>query len=206
MSLTQHFRDTCRVCQVLDTESQAWALPPSPPPPLSLPLYPTLPASYPSSLSLSPFTPNLSLHPNSLPSPHPLSPCISQPFHLFTPLSPAPPPSAAPGIGKEFSCVDSWKDGTRRQKSQTQSTCVGHGVSLLCPWNVPSEATSWSLPCRNYLRLQVRCPCLGGAQLPKGPALGFVPRVVGRHPVSILSSSHTQNRPPPSPSIPGKET
>ena len=33
VSLMQHFRDTCRVCQVLDTESQAWAPPPSPPPP-----------------------------------------------------------------------------------------------------------------------------------------------------------------------------
>ena len=164
----------------------------SAPLPSPTPLPPTVPNSpcLPTSLSLSPLTPTLSLHP------HPLPPCISQPFHLFTPLSPAPPPSAAPGIGKEFSCVDSWKDGTRRQKSQTQSTCVGHGVSLLCPWNVPSLAPSWSLPCRNYLRLQVRCPCLGGAQLPKGPALGFVPRVVGRHPVSILSSSHTQNRPP----------
>ena len=199
VSLMQHFSYTCRVCQVLDAESQAQALLPSPPLP---PLPPTVPNSpcLPPSLSLSPFTPTLSLHP------HPLPPCISQPFHLFTPLSPAPPPSAAPGVGKEFSWVDCWKDGTRIQKSQTQSTCVGHGVSLLCPWNVPSLAPSWSLPCRNYLRLQVRCPCLGGAQLPKGPALGFVPRVVGRHPVSILSSSHTQNRPPPSPSIPGKET
>ena len=42
----------------------------------------------------------------------------------------------------------------------------------------------------------------GGAQLPKGPALGFVPRVVGRHPVGILSSFHTQNRPLPFPEHP----
>ena len=101
--------------------------------------------------------------------------------------------------------MDCWKDGTRIQKSQTQSTCVGHGVSLLCPWNVPSLAPSWSLPCRNYLRLQVRCPCLGGAQLPKGPALGFVPRVVGRHPIGILFP-RTKLLPSPSRSIPGKET
>ena len=82
-------------------------------------------------------------------------------FHLLTPLSPSAPPSAAPGIGKEFSRVGCWKDGTRRQKSQTQRTCAWHGVSLLGPWNVPSEAASWSLPCREYLRLQVGCPCLG---------------------------------------------
>ena len=158
------------------------------------PLPPTVPNSpcLPTSLSLSPLTPTLSLHP------HPLPPCISQPFHLFTPLSPAPPPSAAPGIGKEFSCVDSWKDGTRRQKSQTQSTCVGHGVSLLCPWNVPSVATSWSLPCRNYLRLQVWCPCLGvGPSFPKVQLSGLSPELL----VDIPSvfSSHAQNCSPPLP-------
>ena len=38
--------------------------------------------------------------------------------------------------------MDCLKDGTRRQKSQTQSTCAGHGVSILGPWNVPSEAAS----------------------------------------------------------------
>ena len=38
--------------------------------------------------------------------------------------------------------------------------------------------------------LQVGCPSWGGGLLPKGPALRFVPKVVGRHPVCILSSPH----------------
>ena len=142
-------------------------LSPSPPPThLSLPLYPTLPASLPPSPTQP--SPTLSLHPTLSLCPYPFPPpthslptCISLRFNLFTPPSPVLPPFASPGIGKEFSWVDSWKDGTRRQKSQTQSTCVGHGVSLLCPWNVPSEATSWSLPGRDYLRLHVGCPCWG---------------------------------------------
>ena len=167
------------------------------------PLPPTVPNSpcLPTSLSLSPLTPTLSLHP------HPLPPCISQPFHLFTLLSPTPPPSAAPGIGTEFSWVDSWKDGTRRQKSQTQSTCVGHGVSLLCPWNVPSEATSWSLPCRNYLRLQVWCPCLGvGPSFPKVQLSGLSSELLVDIP-SVFSPLPTHKTAPSlSPSIPGKET
>ena len=199
VSLTQHFSDTCRVCQVLDAESQARAPPPSSPLP---PLPPTVPNSpcLPPSLSLSPFTPTLSLHP------HPLPPCISQPFHLFTPLSPAPPPSAAPGVGKEFSWVDCWKDGTRSQKSQTQSTCVGHGVSVLCPWNVPSLAPSWSLPCRNYLRLQVGCPCFGvGPSFPKVQLSGLSPELLVDI-LSVFSPLPTHKTAPPSPSIPGKET
>ena len=163
------------------------------PDPLSLPLYPTLPASYPPSLSLSPFTLTLSLHPHPLlPPTRPLPTCISQPFHLFTPLSPAPPPSAPTGIGKEFSWVDCWKDGTRSQKSQTQSTCAGHR-------GFPLGSMEWSLfgtlsvtAMQGLLEASSRVFLFGGgAQLPKDPALGFVPRIVGRHPVSILSSSHT---------------
>ena len=75
--------------------------------------------------------------------------------------------------------MDCWKDGTRIQKSQTQSTCVGHGVSLLCPWNVPSEAASRSLPFRDYLRLQVGCSCLGvEPSFPKIQLLGLSPELL----------------------------
>ena len=135
VSLMQHFSYTCRVCQVLDAESQAQALLPSPPLP---PLPPTVPNSpcLPPSLSLSPFTPTLSLRPHPLPPPtRPLPPCISQPFPLFTLPVSCSPPCAAPGGGKEFSWVDCCKDRTRRQKSQTESTVQGrsfpswvHGV------------------------------------------------------------------------------
>ena len=147
----------------------------------------------------SPFTLTLSLHPHPLlPPTRPLPTCISQPFHLFTPLSPAPPPSAPTGIGKEFSWVDCWKDGTRSQKSQTQSTCAGHR-------GFPLGSMEWSLfgtlsvtAMQGLLEASSRVFLFGGgAQLPKDPALGFVPRVVGRLPSGILSSSHTQNLPPP---------
>ena len=80
--------------------------------------------------------------------------------------------------------MDCWKDGTRSQKSQTQSTCVGHGVSVLCPWNVPSVAPSQSLPCRDYLRLQVGCSCLGvRPSFPKIQLSGLSPELL----VDILS-------------------
>ena len=114
VSLTQHFRDTCRVCQWLEAESKKWTQSPLPRPPspslcpqISLPPFPL-------SLLSSPTHPSqtLSLHPHSLPSPLPFPfihwapPTLYLPiFHLFIPLSPTIPPSAAPGIGKEFSCV-----------------------------------------------------------------------------------------------------
>ena len=46
-----------------------------------------------------------------------------------------------------------------------------------------------------------------GGQLPKGPALGFVPKVVGKHPVCILSSHNPKLPLPRSPWLgtPGKE-
>lgn len=168
VSLTQHSRDTCRACRGLEAESQTRALP-TPTPPLprppspSLPLSPTPPASLPLPLSHSAF-------PNSLPAP----PTHSAPSHLAPPTLPPShsPVSRSPSLccpwhreGVLLPYVDCWKDGTRRQKSQTQRTCAGHGVSFPGPWNVPSEAAPWSLPCREGLRLQVGCPRLG-----RGPA------------------------------------
>ena len=114
VSLMQHFRDTCRVCRGLEAESQMRAQPPSPDHPLppsvhNSPCLLSLSPSFPLPLSLpklSPFTPTLSLcfHPLPLPTWPPPTLHLSI-FQLFTPLSPAPPSSAAPGIGKEFSCV-----------------------------------------------------------------------------------------------------
>ena len=116
-----------------------------------------LPPSLPSP-PLSPFAP----HP--LPPPtRPLPPCISQPFRLFT-----PPVSRSPSV-----CCSWRREGVllggllegRDQKTDEpdpKAPVQGTGVSLLGPRNGPSEAASRSLPCRDYLRLQIRVsPCLG---------------------------------------------
>ena len=167
--------------------------PPTPPtvPQLSLPPALPLPPSLPSP-PLSPFAP----HP--LPPPtRPLPPCISQPFRLFT-----PPVSRSPSV-----CCSWRREGVllggllegRDQKTDEpdpKAPVQGTGVSLLGPRNGPSEAASRSLPCRDYLRLQIRVsPCLGVG--PSSRGRGVVPRVVGRHPGGVLSSSHTPNLPPP---------
>ena len=161
VSLTQHSRDTCRACRGLEAESQTRALPTPTPPPPPTPL--SLPPSVPNSPRLPP-SPALPL---SLPQ---LSPCAPHPLGPLPPLH--SPVSRSPSLccpwhreGVLLPYVDCWKDGTRRQKSQTQRTCAGHGVSFPGPWNVPSEAAPWSLPCREGLRLQVGCPRLG-----RGPA------------------------------------
>ena len=153
--------------------------PPLPPtvPQLALPPALPLPPSLPSP-PLSPFAP----HP--LPPPtRPLPPCISQPFHLFT-----PPVSRSPSV-----CCSWRREGVllggllegRDQKTDEpdpKAPVQGTGVSLLGPRNGPSEAASRSLPCRDYLRLQIRVsPCLGVG--PSSRGRGVVPRVVGRHPI-----------------------
>lgn len=146
MSLPEYCRSTCRDGWWLEAESQTGLrpLPQTPSPSLrpQISLSPSLLLLPPS--PTQPF-PSLSLHPHSLPSPPP-SPSIHSPpptlrlqaFYLPTALSPTPTPLAAPGLGKECSCVDCWKDATRTQNSQTQRTCAEHRVSLLTPRHVRS--------------------------------------------------------------------
>ena len=80
VSVTQHFRDTCRVSQGLDAESQVQGLPPSPSP-TPFPSHCTQ-LSLPPTLPLSPSLPS----PYSLPSPPPTPTTHSAPptLHLQT--------------------------------------------------------------------------------------------------------------------------
>ena len=186
VSLTQHFSDTCRVCQVLDAESQARAPPPSSP-------LPPLPPTVPNSPCLLPsFSLPLSLHPHSLPSPPP-----TPTFHL-----PTFPPFHSPVSRSPSLCCPWHREGVllggllegRDQKSEEpdpEHLCGARGfclVSMECSLCGTLSVTAM----QGLLEASSRMFLFGGAaQLPKDPALGFVPRIVGRHPVGILSSSHT---------------
>lgn len=200
MSLTEYFGDTCRDGRWLEAESQTGALP-------RLPLMPS--PSFRPQLSLSPSllslppsptqpSPSLSLHPHSLPLPQPLSihsppPNLRLPaFHLPTSLSPTPTPSAAPGLGKECGLCGLLE--TRHQNPEEpdqKNLCRAQGLfigSTACPL----LATLLVTGILGFLEASGRLCLLEGPMLPKGPALVFVPKVAGIHPVTMLSTPPRQ--------------